>query len=84
MEEIRKNLQATKINKFSEIINKNKENFALHKKIENENNNMEVDVDFDLWPEINTAYVKDDDDEVEDNNLLSDELDQNEVIDLHI
>lgn len=81
MQEIKNNLQTTKINKVSEIINRNKENINLHKKLEIENNNMEVD--FDLWPEINKAYVKDDE-EANDNNLLSEELDQNEVIDLHL
>lgn len=82
LQEIKKNLQAPKINKVSEIINKNKENSILHKKQEYENKEMEVD--FDLWPEINKAYVKDDDENVNENNLLSEELDQNEVIDLHI
>ncbi len=80
-EQIRKNLQAPKMNKVSEIILKNKENNTLEKKLENEH--KEMDVDFDLWPEINKAYVKDDDEDNE-NNLLSEELDQNDVIDLHL
>lgn len=81
MEKIRKNLQSTKINKVSEILVKNKENIILLKKQEMDNKDMEVD--FDLWPEINKAYVKEDD-ENNDNNLLSEELDHNEVIDLHL
>lgn len=81
MEEIRKNLQGVKINKVSEIIVKNKENSILLKKQENEHKEMEVD--FDLWPEINKAYVKDEDEAI-DRQMLSEELDHNEVIDLHI
>jgi len=81
MEDIRKNLQSTKINRVSEIIMKNKDNINLQKKQQNDDKEMEVD--FDLWPEINKAYVKDDND-ANENNLLSEELDHNEVIDLHI
>lgn len=80
MEEIKKNLQTAKINKVSQLIVENKKNIDIIKKEENENKEMEVD--FDLWPEINKAYVKEDDNN--ENDILSEDYDHNEVIDLHI
>ncbi len=47
-----------------------------------ENENKEIEEGFDLWPDINKAYVKDDDNN--ENDILIDDYDHNEVIDLHI
>jgi len=77
MEELKKQLQTAKINKVSENIVKNKE---IIKKQEMENKD---EVNFDLWPEITKAYVKDEDED-EEKNVFSEDLDNNDVIDLHL
>ena len=60
-------MQSTKINRNSEIINKKKLENLLIKNEENEN--KDAGLDFDLWPEINKLHVNENIQDINIDNL---------------
>ena len=66
-ETIKKTMQSTKINRNSEIINKKKLENLLIKNEENEN--KDAGLDFDLWPEINKLNVNENIQDIHIDNL---------------
>ena len=60
-------MQSTKINRNSEIINKKKLENLLIKNEENEN--KDAGLDFDLWPEINKLNVNENIQDIHIDNL---------------
>lgn len=81
LEELKKQMQGNKINKVSEMIIQQKINNFQQTKRDDED--KEGEVDFNLWPEITKAYVKEDE-ESQTKEFFNHFSEQNEEVKLNL